>query len=312
MAAGRQDRQPHRDRAADVKQREPVDGGVGLVETVNLGETPGGMNLIAVRQADEFRMPGRPAGVEQRAHGVAIGSELKIELVVLPRERRIETDHVPVGIAFGADHQHGPQRRHAPDHRVGFLPDLRIVGFGRDHQHRGVFRDQQIGHRVGGEQIIDRAGRAGDLSPNQGDRYRRQRRAEEGDGAAAGADAERSEQIGGTRHAAKELPVRPLSRGFVGVAAPHHGQSGPVRMKERGRLEHLVQVTRGHDLVVGRTLQRHDICYRLNGLGVPCRLRRSRHCCHRSVSCRQGQWIAAYMIFSSVASSAENSSTTLP
>ena len=131
------------------------------------------MNLIAMRQADELRTAGRPSGVEQRAHGVAIGGELKLKGVMLCRKRRIEADHLPARIAVAANHQDEPQRRHALDDCVGFLPNLRIVRFGRDHQHFGVLCDQQIGNRICGEQIVDRAGNASDLGSEQRDLHLR-------------------------------------------------------------------------------------------------------------------------------------------
>ena len=83
MAAGRQDRQPGCYRAADMKQREAVDHCVGFIEAVNLSEAPGGVNLIAVRQADELRTARRAPGMEQRTHGVTIGGELKLQGIAL-------------------------------------------------------------------------------------------------------------------------------------------------------------------------------------------------------------------------------------
>ena len=177
------------------------------IETVNLGEAPGGMNLIAVRQADELRAPGCPAGMKQRAHGVAIGSRTENRGCHAARASAASNRS-----CSGRDHlrRRSPARSEATARaRSPRWLSARSAGSSASDgitSTVGVFRDQQIGYRVGGEQIIDRAGRAGDLSPNQGDRYLRQRRAEEGDGAAAGADAERAEQIGGTRHAREAVP----------------------------------------------------------------------------------------------------------
>jgi len=241
--------------------------------------------LIAVRQAHEFRAAGRPPGVEQGADGVAIGSELKFEDVILCRERSIEVDHLSARVALAADHQDEPQRRHALDDVFAFLPGLRIVRLRRDHQHLRVFCDQQISYRVGGEQIIDRTGNTGDLGAEQGRRYFRERGTEEGDCAAVGGHAERPEEIGGLRYPGEQFAVRQVSRGLFGVTGLHHAQSRPVRVEQRGRLEHLVKVTGGYDLVVRRAFQRHNISDRLDGLDELRRSRRARHRCHRSLSC---------------------------
>ena len=83
MAAGRQHRQSHGHRAANVKQRKAVDGRIALVEPVHLRKAPGGMDLIAVSQAHDLRASGRAAGMKERAYGVAIGRQRKVECVLL-------------------------------------------------------------------------------------------------------------------------------------------------------------------------------------------------------------------------------------
>jgi hypothetical protein len=213
MAAGSQDRQPGCHRAADMEQREAVDHRIGFINSVNLSKAPGGVNLISVRQADELGAAGRPAGMKQRANGGAVAVELKLKDVTPGRERRIEADHLVWRIAVTTDYQNEAQRRHAFHHRGGLVPALRIVRRGRDHQHLGVFCDQQIGYRISGEQIVDRAGDTGDLGSEQGDLHLRQRGAEEGDRAAIGSRAERAKEIGRLRYPAEQFPrseQRPL------------------------------------------------------------------------------------------------------
>jgi hypothetical protein len=67
-----------------MKERESVDGDVMLVEPVNLGKAPGGMDLIAMGQADQLGTPGRSAGVKQRAHRRSVGAERKVQFIALP------------------------------------------------------------------------------------------------------------------------------------------------------------------------------------------------------------------------------------
>jgi hypothetical protein len=109
VAARGQDRQARGHRSADVEQRKAVDGHVELVEPVNLSEAPGGVDLIAVGEADELRTPGRAAGVKQRADGVAIRGELKVQRRPLRRHALLKTDNLVSRIAFAADHQNALQ-----------------------------------------------------------------------------------------------------------------------------------------------------------------------------------------------------------
>ena len=97
MPACGQDRQPAVMVPPTWNRGKPSIAVSNSIQSVNLSETPGGMNLVAVRQLDELRTAGRPAGVEQRAHGVAIGGEPKLKGVMLYGKSRVEADHVRPG-----------------------------------------------------------------------------------------------------------------------------------------------------------------------------------------------------------------------
>lgn len=167
MPAGRQNRQARRDRAADMEQREAADRRIELVEAMNLGKTPGGVDLIAVRQADKLRASRRAAGVEERAYGVAVCRRLKVERVALRRKDLSEADVFATGIALAADDQNLLKRRHSIDDRFGLLPQSGVAGFGGNDKHGGLFGDQKVGDRVGVEQEVYHAGDARDLSAKE-------------------------------------------------------------------------------------------------------------------------------------------------
>jgi len=169
-----------------MKEGETIDNCIGFIKPMDLRKTPRGVDLISVRQADEFRTAGGSAGVKECADGVGIRVERKIKDFTLGRQRRVKPDHPASGIAFAADYKHAAQRRNACNRRGGFSPNLRIVRFGRYHQHLGVLCNQQIGHGVGRKEVVDGAGDASHLRSEQGDLHLSQRRAEERDWTAFG------------------------------------------------------------------------------------------------------------------------------
>ena len=126
-------------RASDMEQREAVDCRVELIQPMNLRKAPGGVDLIAVRQADKLRASRRAAGMEERAYGVAVRRKPKVQSGALRRQAFIEADDLTTGIAFAADDQNPLKRRHAVDDRVGLLPERRIIGFGGNDKHGRLF-----------------------------------------------------------------------------------------------------------------------------------------------------------------------------
>ena len=259
VPARRQHRQSRRHRASDVEQRESVDCRVELIEAVNLGKAPRGMDLIAVRQAHELRASGRAAGVKERAYGVAVGRELKVQGTALRRQAFIEANNLATGIALAADDQYPLKRRDTVDNRVGLLPERRIVGCGGNDQYRRLFGDQKIGDGVGIEQEVDRAGDPRDLSASESRRNLGQRGAKEGNGAAGRRYAERAKKIGRTRYLIEQSLVRQRDGALIRIAGRHDRQRRPLGMKPRGRLEQLVEIARGYELIVGRSLERLDV-----------------------------------------------------
>ena len=121
MSARRQNRQPRSHGASHVEQREAVDYRVELIQTVDLRKAPGGVDLIAVRQADKLRASGRAAGMEERAYGVAVRRKPEVQGGALRQQALIEADDLTARIAFAADDQNPLKRRHAVDDRVGLL-----------------------------------------------------------------------------------------------------------------------------------------------------------------------------------------------
>jgi hypothetical protein len=196
VSARRQNRQPRSHGASHVEQREAVDYRVELIQTVDLCKAPGGVDLIAVRQADKLRASGRAAGMEERAYGVAVRRKPEVQGGALRQQALIEADDLTARIAFAADDQNPLKRRHAVDDRVGLLPELRIIGFGGNDKHGRLFGDQKISDRVCVEQKVDRAGDARDLRANESGWHSGQRGAKEGDGAVDLRYAQRPEKIG--------------------------------------------------------------------------------------------------------------------
>src|SRR5580700_3077675 len=108
-----------------MEQRKTIDGRIELIEPVDLSKAPGGMDLIAVGEANKLRAAGRAAGVKQGADGVAVRRELEIEGGALRREAFLEARDLAIGIASATDHQNPLQRRHAADDRIGLFPQSR-------------------------------------------------------------------------------------------------------------------------------------------------------------------------------------------
>ena len=228
-----------------MEQREAVDRRVELIEAMDLSKAPGGMNLIAVRQADELRASGRAAGVKERAYRVTVRGQRKIQGAALRRQAFIEANNLATGIALAADDQYPLKRRHAVDNRVGLLPERRIIGCGGNDQHCRLFGDQEIGDGVGIEQKVDRAGDARDLSANESRRNLGQRRAKEGNGAAGRRYAERAKKIGRARYLFEQSLVRQRDGALFRIAGGHNRERRSLGMKPRGRLEQMVKIARG-------------------------------------------------------------------
>ena len=140
MAAGGQNGQAEGHGAADVKQREAIDGGIELIQPVDLRKAPGRMDLVSMRQADEFWPSGGPAGVEQRADGVAILRWLEVWAVVHGRDRLIEAHRAAGQAAVRTDHEDRLERWDAARDIDRLGPDRAIGGLGSDHQDSCVLR----------------------------------------------------------------------------------------------------------------------------------------------------------------------------
>jgi len=105
-----------------MKQREYIDGYVGFVQSVDLRETPGGMDLISVRETDQLWSPGRSARVKKCTHGRPIYTRIKVEPIRLTRNRLVEAAKPVAKASILADNQDLLQGLDALDYIIGFLP----------------------------------------------------------------------------------------------------------------------------------------------------------------------------------------------
>jgi hypothetical protein len=94
--------------------------------------------------------------------------------------------------------------------------------------------------------------------------------------------------------------VRQRDGALVRIAGRHDRQRRPLGMKLRGRLEELVEIASGYELVVGRAFQRHDVSNRRDGPGRFSRPWRAAW--HGLPLAGVAQCTAAYITDSSVAS----------
>jgi len=123
--------------------------------------------------------------------------------------------------------------------------------------------------------------RARNLGPQKRGRNLRKYRAEHRNRSAVGCDAVRPEEICRARYRAQQLSMREADLTFSRDIRRHHGQGRPVRMQSRRRFEQMVQIARGNEGVVRRSLQCLDIGNRRNAPGESRRERKSKrgnHC----------------------------------
>ena len=139
---------------------------------------------------------------------------------------------------------------------------------------RRALGHQEVGDGVLAEKIIDGACNARNLGAQKCCGNLRKDRAENRNGSAVGCDAVRPEQICRARYRAQQLTMREADLAFSRDIRRQHGQGRPVRMQPRRRLEQMIQIARGNESIVRRSLQCLDIGDRRNRSGESRRDRR--------------------------------------
>ena len=230
-----------------------------LIQPVDLRETPGGMDLVAVREPHQLRPAGGSPGVKQRAHRRAVSAGIKAEPVRLAGNRLVEAAKPVVEALAFANDPDLSQGRYAPDDIVRLLPDGGIVFLGGHDENGRALGHQEVGNGVFIEKIIDGACNARNLGSQKCCRNLRKDRAENRNGSAVGCDAVRPEQICRARYRAQQLSMRKADLAFSRDIRRQHGQGRPVRMQPRRRLEQMIQIARGNESIVRRSLQCLDI-----------------------------------------------------
>ena len=165
MSARRQDREARGDGPADMEERKAVDRDIMLVESVDLREGPGRMDLIAVCQPDKLWTTGCAARMKKRANPRPVAGGGRFQLVAGVRLKRAQIGLTRFRRRQIAYVQHDFETWDALQNGLHLLGSAGVAVESRHDQRRRALGDKQFRDGINAEKVVDRAGDTDDLSP---------------------------------------------------------------------------------------------------------------------------------------------------